>query len=134
MLFHTSRQNRKRVKKSFTLFMAAESNEVCSAGSSENPLHRSFLLTGFSALSISRQTVHAILHCFGFTGVYISKYADCLLPRPWYHGKSGYIVICKLIKVKHNFFFYVEWFSEIGVRCRWFLRTRWCPSVWWGRV
>ncbi|XP_032063510.1 protein TASOR 2 isoform X2 [Aythya fuligula] len=33
-------------------------------------------------------------------GVYISKYADCLLPRPWYHGKSGYIVICKLIKGK----------------------------------
>ncbi|XP_074023868.1 protein TASOR 2 [Numenius arquata] len=31
-------------------------------------------------------------------GVYISKYADCLHPRPWYHGKSGYIVICKLIK------------------------------------
>lgn len=38
--------------------------------------------------------------CFVFTGVYISKYADCLHPRPWYHGKSGYIVICKLIKVK----------------------------------
>ncbi|NWS77888.1 TASOR protein, partial [Crotophaga sulcirostris] len=33
-------------------------------------------------------------------GVYISKYADCLLPRPWYHGRSGYIVICKLIKGK----------------------------------
>ncbi|XP_074684208.1 protein TASOR 2 isoform X3 [Strix aluco] len=33
-------------------------------------------------------------------GVYISKYADCLHPRPWYHGKSGYIVICKLIKGK----------------------------------
>ncbi|XP_069716551.1 protein TASOR 2 isoform X2 [Phaenicophaeus curvirostris] len=33
-------------------------------------------------------------------GVYISKYADCLHLRPWYHGKSGYIVICKLIKGK----------------------------------
>ncbi|XP_063998829.1 protein TASOR 2 isoform X3 [Pogoniulus pusillus] len=33
-------------------------------------------------------------------GVYISKYADCLHPRPWHHGKSGYIVICKLIKGK----------------------------------
>ncbi|NXH09536.1 TASOR protein, partial [Bucco capensis] len=33
-------------------------------------------------------------------GVYISKYSDCLHPRPWYHGKSGYIVICKLIKGK----------------------------------
>ncbi|NXI49146.1 TASOR protein, partial [Chloroceryle aenea] len=33
-------------------------------------------------------------------GVYISRYADCLQPRPWYHGKSGYIVICKLIKGK----------------------------------
>ncbi|NWS50155.1 TASOR protein, partial [Probosciger aterrimus] len=33
-------------------------------------------------------------------GVYISKHADCLHPRPWYHGKSGYIVICKLIKGK----------------------------------
>ncbi|XP_074429272.1 protein TASOR 2 isoform X2 [Larus michahellis] len=33
-------------------------------------------------------------------GVYISKYADCLHPRPWYHGKSGYIVIFKLIKGK----------------------------------
>ncbi|KAM9389312.1 protein TASOR 2 [Phaethornis superciliosus] len=33
-------------------------------------------------------------------GVYISKYADCLHPSPWYHGKSGYIVICKLIKGK----------------------------------
>ncbi|NXE54731.1 TASOR protein, partial [Casuarius casuarius] len=33
-------------------------------------------------------------------GVYLSKYADCLHPRPWYHGKSGYIVIFKLIKGK----------------------------------
>ncbi|XP_021239929.1 protein FAM208B isoform X2 [Numida meleagris] len=33
-------------------------------------------------------------------GVYISKYADCLHPRPWYHGKSGFIVICKLVKGK----------------------------------
>ncbi|NXP20704.1 TASOR protein, partial [Scytalopus superciliaris] len=33
-------------------------------------------------------------------GVYISKHADCLHPRPWHHGKSGYIVICKLIKGK----------------------------------
>ncbi|XP_030325373.1 protein TASOR 2 isoform X2 [Calypte anna] len=33
-------------------------------------------------------------------GVYISKYADCLHPSPWYHGQSGYIVICKLIKGK----------------------------------
>ncbi|NXS32737.1 TASOR protein, partial [Pomatostomus ruficeps] len=33
-------------------------------------------------------------------GVYISKHADCLHPRPWQHGKSGYIVICKLIKGK----------------------------------
>ncbi|NXA30791.1 TASOR protein, partial [Eudromia elegans] len=33
-------------------------------------------------------------------GVYISKYADCLHPRPWHHGKSGYIVIFKLIKGK----------------------------------
>ncbi|XP_065499042.1 protein TASOR 2 isoform X3 [Caloenas nicobarica] len=33
-------------------------------------------------------------------GVYISRYADCLHPRPWYHGKSGYIVVCKLIKGK----------------------------------
>ncbi|XP_029473052.1 protein FAM208B isoform X2 [Rhinatrema bivittatum] len=33
-------------------------------------------------------------------GVYISKYSDYLHPRPWYHGKSGYIVIFKLIKGK----------------------------------
>ncbi|KAM4902079.1 protein TASOR 2 [Sylvia borin] len=33
-------------------------------------------------------------------GVYISKYSDCLQPRPWHPGKSGYIVICKLIKGK----------------------------------
>ncbi|NXS59139.1 TASOR protein, partial [Brachypteracias leptosomus] len=33
-------------------------------------------------------------------GVYISKHADCLQPRPWCHGKCGYIVICKLIKGK----------------------------------
>nr|KAF6389124.1 transcription activation suppressor family member 2 [Myotis myotis] len=31
-------------------------------------------------------------------GVYISKYSDCLHARPWYHGKSGYIIICNLIK------------------------------------
>ncbi|NXK86950.1 TASOR protein, partial [Formicarius rufipectus] len=31
-------------------------------------------------------------------GVYISKHADCLHPRLWHPGKSGYIVICKLIK------------------------------------
>ncbi|KAM8982113.1 protein TASOR 2 isoform X1 [Sarcophilus harrisii] len=33
-------------------------------------------------------------------GVYISKYSDYLHPRPWYHGKSGYIVIFNLIKGK----------------------------------
>ncbi|NXU78278.1 TASOR protein, partial [Oreotrochilus melanogaster] len=33
-------------------------------------------------------------------GVYISKHADCLHPSPWYHGQSGCIVICKLIKGK----------------------------------
>ncbi|TRZ10988.1 hypothetical protein HGM15179_016102 [Zosterops borbonicus] len=33
-------------------------------------------------------------------GVYISKYSDFLQPRPWHPGKSGYIVICKLIKGK----------------------------------
>ncbi|NXG74303.1 TASOR protein, partial [Baryphthengus martii] len=33
-------------------------------------------------------------------GVYISKYADRLQPSPWYHGESGYVVICKLIKGK----------------------------------
>ncbi|NXY59659.1 TASOR protein, partial [Callaeas wilsoni] len=33
-------------------------------------------------------------------GVYISRYSDCLHPRPWQHGNSGYIVICKLIKGK----------------------------------
>ncbi|XP_068807577.1 protein TASOR 2 [Struthio camelus] len=33
-------------------------------------------------------------------GVYVSRYADYLHPRPWYHGKSGYIVIFKLIKGK----------------------------------
>lgn len=48
----------------------------------------------------AKQTIPVILHCFVFAGVYISKYADCLHPRPWYHGKSGFIVICKLIKVK----------------------------------
>ncbi|NWR35276.1 TASOR protein, partial [Tachuris rubrigastra] len=31
-------------------------------------------------------------------GVYISKHADCLHPRAWHHGESGYVVICKLIK------------------------------------
>ncbi|XP_032956584.1 protein TASOR 2 isoform X3 [Rhinolophus ferrumequinum] len=31
-------------------------------------------------------------------GVYISRYSDCLHTRPWYHGKSGYIVIFNLIK------------------------------------
>ncbi|XP_038596892.1 protein TASOR 2 isoform X2 [Tachyglossus aculeatus] len=33
-------------------------------------------------------------------GVYISKYSDYLHPRPWYNGKSGYIVIFNLIKGK----------------------------------
>ncbi|XP_042085594.1 protein TASOR 2 isoform X5 [Ovis aries] len=31
-------------------------------------------------------------------GVYISKYSDYLHARPWYHGKSGYVVIFNLIK------------------------------------
>ncbi|XP_066561216.1 uncharacterized protein tasor2 isoform X2 [Amia ocellicauda] len=31
-------------------------------------------------------------------GVYISKYSDCLHFNPWYHGKSGYIAIFRLIK------------------------------------
>ncbi|XP_028933565.1 protein TASOR 2 isoform X3 [Ornithorhynchus anatinus] len=33
-------------------------------------------------------------------GVYVSKYSDYLHPRPWYHGKSGYIVIFNLVKGK----------------------------------
>ncbi|TFK07495.1 vang-like protein 2 [Platysternon megacephalum] len=33
-------------------------------------------------------------------GAYVSKYSDYLHPRPWYHGKSGCIVIFKLIKGK----------------------------------
>uniref|UniRef100_H3AUB9 TASOR pseudo-PARP domain-containing protein n=1 Tax=Latimeria chalumnae TaxID=7897 RepID=H3AUB9_LATCH len=33
-------------------------------------------------------------------GVYLSKYSDYLHPRPWYHGKSGYIVIFRIIKKK----------------------------------
>ncbi|XP_078533450.1 protein TASOR 2 isoform X2 [Lissotriton helveticus] len=33
-------------------------------------------------------------------GVYVSKYADYLHPRPWYQGKAGYIVIFKIIKGK----------------------------------
>ncbi|XP_060048379.1 protein TASOR 2 isoform X3 [Erinaceus europaeus] len=36
-------------------------------------------------------------------GVYISKYSDYLHARPWYHGKSGYIVVFKLIKGKVKF-------------------------------
>ncbi|XP_065408738.1 protein TASOR 2 isoform X3 [Chrysemys picta bellii] len=36
-------------------------------------------------------------------GAYVSKYSDCLHPRPWYHGKSGCIVIFKLIKGKVKF-------------------------------
>ncbi|XP_044887641.1 protein TASOR 2 isoform X1 [Mauremys mutica] len=36
-------------------------------------------------------------------GAYISKYSDYLHPRPWYHGKSGCIVIFKLIKGKVKF-------------------------------
>ncbi|MBN3292089.1 F208B protein, partial [Polypterus senegalus] len=33
-------------------------------------------------------------------GVYVSKYSDCLQPKPWCHGKSGYIVIFRLVKGK----------------------------------
>ncbi|XP_045141523.1 protein TASOR 2 [Echinops telfairi] len=36
-------------------------------------------------------------------GVYICKYSDCLHPRPWYDGKSGYVVIFNLIKGKVKF-------------------------------
>ncbi|XP_048223967.1 protein TASOR 2 [Perognathus longimembris pacificus] len=36
-------------------------------------------------------------------GVYVSKYSDYLHPRPWYHGKSGYIVIFNIIKGKVKF-------------------------------
>ncbi|XP_006041789.3 protein TASOR 2 isoform X5 [Bubalus bubalis] len=36
-------------------------------------------------------------------GVYISKYSDYLHARPWYHGKSGYVVIFNLIKGKVKF-------------------------------
>ncbi|KAG8515930.1 Protein TASOR 2 [Galemys pyrenaicus] len=36
-------------------------------------------------------------------GVYISKYSDYLHSRPWYHGKSGYVVIFNLIKGKVKF-------------------------------
>uniref|UniRef100_A0A096MD55 Transcription activation suppressor family member 2 n=1 Tax=Poecilia formosa TaxID=48698 RepID=A0A096MD55_POEFO len=33
-------------------------------------------------------------------GVYISMYSDCLDINRWYHGKSGYIAIIRLTKVK----------------------------------
>ncbi|XP_047723567.1 protein TASOR 2 isoform X2 [Prionailurus viverrinus] len=36
-------------------------------------------------------------------GVYICKYSDYLHARPWYHGKSGYVVIFNLIKGKVKF-------------------------------
>ncbi|XP_075781213.1 protein TASOR 2 isoform X2 [Pelodiscus sinensis] len=36
-------------------------------------------------------------------GTYVSKYSDYLHPKPWYHGKSGCIVIFKLIKGKVKF-------------------------------
>nr|XP_035162625.2 protein TASOR 2 isoform X3 [Callithrix jacchus] len=36
-------------------------------------------------------------------GVYVSRYSDYLHPRPWYHGKSGYILIFNLIKGKVKF-------------------------------
>ncbi|XP_066886285.1 protein TASOR 2 isoform X7 [Kogia breviceps] len=36
-------------------------------------------------------------------GVYISKYSDYLHARPWYHGKSGYVVIFNLIKGRVKF-------------------------------
>nr|XP_020733563.1 protein FAM208B isoform X5 [Odocoileus virginianus texanus] len=36
-------------------------------------------------------------------GVYISKYSDYLHARPWYHGKSGYVVIFNIIKGKVKF-------------------------------
>lgn len=35
--------------------------------------------------------------------MYISKYSDYLHARPWYHGKSGYVVIFNIIKVKPKF-------------------------------
>ncbi|KAB0394110.1 hypothetical protein E2I00_017438, partial [Balaenoptera physalus] len=38
-------------------------------------------------------------------GVYISKYSDYLHARPWYHGKSGYVVIFNLIKGEVKFLF-----------------------------
>ncbi|XP_062490259.1 protein TASOR 2 isoform X2 [Pezoporus occidentalis] len=59
----------------------AEAKEVCQTG----------LRVNSSSISILGDPAK---------GVYISKHADCLHPRPWYHGKSGYIVICKLIKGK----------------------------------
>ncbi|GCC38428.1 hypothetical protein chiPu_0016942 [Chiloscyllium punctatum] len=31
-------------------------------------------------------------------GVYLCKYSDFLHPKPWYHGKCGFIVIFKIIK------------------------------------
>ncbi|XP_018602833.1 uncharacterized protein tasor2 isoform X2 [Scleropages formosus] len=31
-------------------------------------------------------------------GVYISKYSDCLDLNPWYHGKTGFIVLFRLTK------------------------------------
>ncbi|XP_043944759.1 protein TASOR 2 [Protopterus annectens] len=32
------------------------------------------------------------------SGVYLSRYSDYIHPRPWYHGKSGHIVIVKVLK------------------------------------
>ncbi|XP_043570002.1 protein TASOR 2-like isoform X3 [Chiloscyllium plagiosum] len=31
-------------------------------------------------------------------GVYLCKYSDFLHPKPWYHGKCGFIVIFKIVK------------------------------------
>uniref|UniRef100_A0A8C3K686 Transcription activation suppressor family member 2 n=1 Tax=Calidris pygmaea TaxID=425635 RepID=A0A8C3K686_9CHAR len=65
------------------------------AGYSQEELEETF---AFLLFDNEEEMIHIIVCCFVFPGVYISKYADCLHPRPWYHGKSGYIVICKLIK------------------------------------
>ncbi|XP_058841926.1 uncharacterized protein LOC117419802 isoform X2 [Acipenser ruthenus] len=41
-----------------------------------------------------------ILKCSAERSVYISKYSDCLDLKPWHNGKSGCIVIFRLIKGK----------------------------------
>ncbi|NXS06391.1 TASOR protein, partial [Neodrepanis coruscans] len=85
--------SQEELEETFAFLLFEQEQEVPWNGSQQIPA------VGLGNSCLTFQVI-PIPSCSLFPGVYISRHADCLHPSPWEPGKSGYIVICKLIKGK----------------------------------